>query len=120
MKSRRWVIAIAAVAVVLILGGIQVVRKTLRASIGYTVESRFARLPSDDDDRLTTWIQSQPGIVGHTVHVERVGGDGKTIRIFFIQSRNLAGDPPFPDLDGACDRLGYSSPVFKFRDSNVP
>ena len=118
MNPRRIIIK-TVVALVVILAGVQVVRKNMHGSFGYAVESQFAQLPADDS-QLTAWIQSRPGIVAHTVHVERVGENEKTIRVFFIQSRNLAGEPPFPDLDGACSRFGYSSPVYKFRNSHAP
>jgi hypothetical protein len=102
-----------------ILATVLVARRTLHASLGYTVESQFAQLPPNDS-QLTAWIQSQPGILARTVHVERVGSDGKTIRVFFLQSRNLAGEPPLPDLDTACNRVGSAAPVHGFRDSVVP
>ena len=117
-RARSWLIWIA-VVVLIVAGGVQVIRKTLHASLGYTVESQFASLPANDT-ALIKWLQSQPGIVSSTVSVERVGGGGTVLRVFFIQSRDLTSDPPFPDLDGACSRLGYSSPVYKFRDSSVP
>lgn len=118
MRSRRLIIAILIFIIVLVVG-IQLVRKNLRASLGYAVEAQFGHLPTDDTE-LTAWIQPQPGIVRHTVHVERVGSDGTTLRVVFIQSQNLAGEPPLPDLDGACVRFGYSSPACKFRDSKTP
>ena len=115
MKSRRWVIAVL-VLLVVILGGVQVVRKTLHTSGLYAVKSEFTQLPPDDS-QLTEWIQSQPGIVGHTVIVKRVGSDRKTVRVSFIMDQNVAGERPFPDLETACERFGYS-PVYKFRDTD--
>ena len=119
VKRRLVTLAAILVVVLILLGAVQMVRKTIHASLGYTVESRFAQLPADDS-QLQAWIRSQPGIAAHTVSVDRVDHEGKTVRVFFIQSRALSGDPPLPDLDGACNRFGYLSPVYKFRDSNVP
>jgi hypothetical protein len=113
MKSRRWIIKVF-VSLVVILGGVALARKIFHASLLCSVKSQFAQVPPDDS-QLTQWIQSQPGVVGHTVIVTRIGSDRKTVRVNFIMDQNLAGEPPDPDLDAACERFGYSSPVYKFR-----
>jgi hypothetical protein len=57
------------------------------------------------------------GVVPRTVFVCREGPDRRLLAVTFIQSRNLAGSPPFPDLNGQCQALGYGSPESRFRDA---
>jgi len=68
------------------------------------------------DKPLVEWLRSQPGVVSHTVAVGRFKDD-KLLCVGFIQSRNLAGQPPFPDLDGQTPRLGYAGADGPFRDA---
>jgi hypothetical protein len=72
-------------------------------------------LPADDE-RLEEWLKSQPGVIAHHVITRRTGPAGKTLKVGFLQVRNLAGEPPFPDLASTCAKLGYSGPNVKFRD----
>jgi hypothetical protein len=69
-----------------------------------------------NDKALTEWLRSQPGVVPHTVAIGRFDG-GKLLYVGFIQSRNLAGKPPFPDLNGHVGGLGYAESDGPFRDA---
>ena len=89
------------------------------ASVGYCLEARFETLPPDDK-RLKAWVQSQSGVVPHTVWISRFDPDRKLLGITFIQVRNGFGQPPLPDVDGACETLGYANPDGPFRDCADP
>lgn len=82
----------------------------VRPSVGYAVCAEFAVMPADDD-ALEEWLRGQPAVVGHTVHVAR---EGARLEVFFILSRGLRGGPQAPDLQGACERLGYSGRTSPF------
>ena len=86
---------------------------TIPASYGYTVEAQFSKLPPNDTE-LKDWLARQPGVIDRTIHIKRSNG-GK-VRILLIISRNVWGNPPFPDLDAACESLGYSGPNHEFKD----
>jgi hypothetical protein len=87
----------------------------VHASYGYSVESEFTLLPANDV-RFQQCLKAQPGVVEHTVRVERAGTKDTTLKVHFIQSRNLLGKPDFPALDRACRDFGYGAPVSEFRD----
>jgi hypothetical protein len=87
----------------------------VHASLVYVVEARFEKMPPNDKT-LIEWLRAQPGVVSHTVAVGRFE-DGKLLYISFIQSRSLAGQPPFPDLNGNIGRLGYTESDGPFRDA---
>ncbi len=45
--------------------------------------------------------------------------EGTTVKVIFIQVRNMAGEPPVPDLNEACRNLGYEGqkgPFTPYRD----
>src|SRR5262249_32657727 len=89
------------------------------ASFGYAVEAElvsFASLPADDH-RLEEWLRAQPGVVPHTVHVRREPArHPNRLVVIFTMVRDGWGRPPFPDLEAACDELGYAGRVGRFRD----
>jgi hypothetical protein len=85
------------------------------ASLGYSVEAEFASLPERDHE-LEEWLKTQPGVVSHTVHVWRKDGEPKILRIGFIMVRDGWDRPPFPDLQGKCEALGYAGRTGPFRD----
>jgi hypothetical protein len=119
MRAVKWLTVLGVFAGVL-LAAWYWVRQTTHVSWGYCVEARFAALPVDDKP-LCEWLKTQPGVVpDSTVSVTREGPDGKLLKVSFIQVRNLAGNPPFPGLDAACMRLGYSGPDSPFRDCVNP
>ena len=93
-------------------------RSTLNVSWIYSVEARFEKMPASDH-ALLMWLRAQPGIIAHTVSVDRLD-DGTQLRVTFLQVRNLAGEPPFPDLDGRVGSMGYAQPDGPFRDSVDP
>ncbi len=92
-----------------------VICRNVYASLGYVVEARFEEMPADDKS-LKKWLQSQPGVIARLVHIGRFE-EGKLLYVSFTMSRNLAGQPPFPDLDGQVTRLGYTGSDGPFRDS---
>jgi hypothetical protein len=85
-------------------------------SWGYCVEARFDKMPPKDKS-LIEWLREQPGVVPHTVAIGRFEERGRLLYVMFIQSRNLNGQPPFPDLNAAALELGYMEPDGPFRDS---
>jgi hypothetical protein len=118
MPYKRCLMAVALVAgVILSCGGAYYwFTHAVHASLIYELEARFETLPPDDK-ALKAWIQTQPGVVSHTVSTSRFDPDRKLIAVMFVQVRNLAGDPPIPDLNAACARFGYASPGGPFRDA---
>lgn len=95
--------------------GLLLAAAAIYPSYGYLVEADFASLPADDA-RLIEWLQVQPGVVPHTVHINREGAQKRRLQVVFIQSRNLLGTPPFPDLERGCREMGYDGPAVRFRD----
>jgi len=82
---------------------------------GYCLEAKFESLPPNDK-ALKKWLQDQPGIVPRLVAIGRFDPDKKLLCVTFVQVRNLAGRAPIPDVDAACERLGYLKPNGPFRD----
>jgi hypothetical protein len=69
-----------------------------------------------NDKALYEWLRAQPGVIPRLVAIGRFE-DGKLLYVSFTMSRNLAGQPPFPDLDGEVGKLGYTESDGPFRDS---
>jgi hypothetical protein len=69
-----------------------------------------------DDKRLAEWLKAQPGVFG-MVGIGRFEEGGRLLFVSFSQSQNLAGEPPFPDLDGQAAALGYVGADGPFRDA---
>ena len=78
-------------------------RHYVYASMGYSMFDHFSQMPSDDN-QLVAWLKQQPGVVEHTVHVER---QGDSLHVIFIQVRNMARHPSLPLLDERVIQLGY-------------
>ena len=120
-KPRRWfsftlrtrIFLVA--AVLLAIGGITLVRHCVYASFAFCWEAEFANLPQDDRE-LEAWLKAQPGIVAHTVLAGRGGPRKNLVKVLFVQTRNLAGEPKLPDLDSYCSEHAYGGPAFRFRD----
>ena len=87
----------------------------VHASLGYVVEARFEKMPPNDK-ALVEWLRSQPGVIPHHVAIGRFD-NGKLLYVSFTMSRSLAGQPPFPDLNGHVSSLGYTGSDGPFRDS---
>ncbi len=102
----RFIILIVFVAGGLLALGVALLLTHLRASIGYSVSARYAQMPADDK-ALEDWIKTQPDVVPRTVYIGRKGDE---LYVLFIRLEKVFGRPPFPDLSGACVRLGYGPP----------
>jgi hypothetical protein len=85
------------------------------ASWSYDVEAEFTSLPADDHE-LEAWLKAQPGVVPHSVSVSRKQGAPNVVVIGFVIVRPEWGNPPVPDMEAACARLGYRGHVGKFKD----
>jgi|GEM_PF-4073785 len=96
--NKRIILIVALVSVV--LGSITLIP----ASRMYSVESRFANGPTDDT-QLVNWLKSQTGIVAHTVHIKR---RTDMLVLEFVMPQNAWQSPPFPDVEQAALRFGYS------------
>ena len=81
----------------------------------YSLVAHYARMPIDDKP-LEDWIKEQPGIVARTVHIGRKGDE---LRAIFIISQSMFGSPPTPNLESACERLGYG-PVCNWQEEESP
>lgn len=87
----------------LILGLLWAGLQLIPVSRAYAVRAEFAELPADDRE-LEQWLCSQPGVV--KAFVER---DGKALRVYWIMTQSLAGEPHPPALELAWERMGYES-----------
>jgi hypothetical protein len=116
MRNRiaKWLLA-AAVVLGVVYAVWQVFCHNVHASLVYVVEARFEKMPPNDK-ALIEWLRSQPGVIPHLVAIGRFD-DGKLLYVSFIMSRSLAGQPPFPDLNGQVSSLGYIDSDGPFRDS---
>jgi hypothetical protein len=114
--SHRYLATILLVgAALLLVAGAWVGLHFIPASVGYTVEAEFASLPADDHE-LEAWLKTEPGVVPHTVYVWRKKAAPKVVVVDFTMVKSEWGSPPFPDLEAACERLGYRGRVGKFKD----
>jgi hypothetical protein len=89
-------------------------RQDVYVSIVTCFDARFETMPPGDE-ALEQWLRAQPGVVKHTIWINRLGEDKKTLEVSFIRSQNMAGHPPIPDLDTKCAELGYTKPDSPFR-----
>lgn len=104
--TRRALVAAAVVASLIVLGAAAV--SFVPASYGYSLATELAAAPQDDGD-LERWLKIQPGVVAHTVHVERAAANSQKLCVSFIQVRTPSGRPPLPDLESAAKSRGYRS-----------
>lgn len=86
------------------------------ASVIYSVEADFKSMPANDHEFMA-WLRNQPGVVPHTVHIDR--RKGTALIVTFVMSRNLSGLPEFPDLEQKSKALGYLGRNIAFRDSDI-
>ncbi len=113
-RALRWVLWLGLLAVIalLCLWGVRYYMSGVTVTFGYDIEARFTQLP-EDDTALEQWLSDQPKVVGlPTVERDATG----RVHVYFLMVRNFRGEPPFPDLDGACKTLGYSGQIYGFRD----
>jgi hypothetical protein len=109
IKSTGWLLI--ALALLLVMGAFAARRHVYRSTI-YCIEAE-ASGQSMDDGKLAEWLGMQPGGVAHTVHIRRVEG---RLQITFLQSRNLAGEPAYPNLEQAAASFGYNLRSARFED----
>jgi hypothetical protein len=99
-----WLGVVVAEAAALLVG-LHRFRQTTYVSWLYCLEARFAELPADDG-RLCEWLRAQPGVIS-----AEAPRDGTLLRVTIHMGRNLAGEPPLPDLDAQCAAPGYRAPT---------
>src|SRR4051794_16354665 len=100
-RLRTLLIVVAIVGV-----GLAILREAsrqIKPSIIYSFRADFAEMPADDVG-LLEWLRRQPGVIGRTVSVSR---EPSAIRVHWIMSRDLLGNPPIPDCEEQFNRLGY-------------
>jgi len=76
---------------------------TLEVPYLFSVEAQFEQMPPNDEE-LEDWLKSHPAVAPESVGVYR---NGKTLQVFFRQSRNYWSQAPTPNLDSKCKSLGY-------------
>ena len=114
MRARKCVAIGLFVAAIAILGA-AVARQMIYVSSSYCVETELNQWPPNDDE-LLNWLRSQPGVISHTVHAKRGGAANDVLRIGFMQSHNLASQPPFPSLEKEANAIGYKGVNIHFCD----
>ena len=102
MKILKAVIITLVIVAIVGVSGWKVAR-IIKPSVGYDVQAEFTQLPPNDE-ALESWFKLQSGVVEHTVHIER---QGNVVHVMFITSRDLLGDPPFPNFQQQAATLGY-------------
>ena len=70
----------------------------------YQVQAIYHDAPSTDEE-LTRWLVRQPGVVGHTVRLERIPERKLKLNLIIVQ--NVLKFPSFPDIESRCVELGY-------------
>jgi hypothetical protein len=115
MRTAKW-LTVATLLFAFLYAIYAFYRHNVFVSWSYCVEARFDKMPPNDK-ALIDWLRSQPGVVPHTVAIGRFEEGGRLVFVGFIQSRNLAGEPPFPDLNGQVKNLGYTGSDGAFHDS---
>jgi len=101
MRYRLRTLLILVAVACLLLGVIRTVATHVKPSIGYGFRAEFAELPIDDA-ALAEWLAEQPGVIKAFVNREP-----SSIRVHWIMSRDLTGNPPIPDCREQFDRFGY-------------
>jgi hypothetical protein len=69
----------------------------------YNLRATYRQMPPDDD-KLTRWLDMQPGVEADSVNIQR---QGETVFASFVMTRDLSGNPTMPEFERACDSLGY-------------
>jgi IS4 transposase len=109
-------IVVGATILMALAGGIWFAFQSIRISFIYSLKAEFTAMPADDRE-LENWLRGYPGVVPHTVWILR---EGNSLRVTFIQVRDVMGQPPFPELNEQCESLGYVGPDGRFRDYRPP
>lgn len=112
---RRMLVAVAVIAVLGFAGWYGL--HWIPADFSYRLETEFATVPADDEP-LSDWVRSQPGVWLANVQRQPVGERWRVEILFGItQNAWQRQQPPLPDLDAAAASLGYSGPSGRFKDS---
>ena len=100
---RRLLTGIAASVVIIMVAcaGLYSLGKSVKISVGYGNRAQFAEYPPDDS-ALELWINEQPGCF--KAGIDR---DPDAIRVYWIMSRDLFGNPQPPEIKSQFERLGY-------------
>ena len=112
MKKRHCLFGICA-AIAFVVLSVGVARQPIFSFV-YQIECRFESWP-ENDAALRQWLVQQPGVVPHTVQIER-DESSRNVIVTFLQSRNAFGTPPFPPFDDASRELGYGDNRERWRD----
>lgn len=109
MKKSAIITFAVLVVVLTCWSAFELLTRQIHATLSYCLEATFEKLPGDDLI-LERWLRGQPGIIPHTVIVDRFeDGERIKLKISFFQSRSLAGIPFIPDIDNKCSELGYEA-----------
>jgi hypothetical protein len=114
-KLKKWLIALAA-SLFLLGACLYTLPFMLGARFFVSRVAEFDRMPADDK-LLESWLLAQPGVAREQLTICR---DGRKLFILFGIDRTFRGQPPLPDLDEACRRLGYSGKTRAFEDYHGP
>jgi hypothetical protein len=97
LKTLLIVLAVAG----LLFAALRLAATKVRPSVVYGESAEFAELLADDR-AIEDWLSTQPGV--NRAFVTR---ESNTIRVTWIMSRDLLGNPPIPDLGRQFERFGY-------------
>lgn len=110
----RWALTVVVILTALGLSGWYGMDR-VPVDFSYGLEAEFIDVPPDDDS-LSAWVRSQPGV--YRSHVQRVRvGDRWRVEVIFGIIRDSSGQPLLPDVDTAAAELGYRGSAGRFRDS---
>jgi hypothetical protein len=84
-----------------LLAAFGIAAKTVKPSIIYSYRFTATKMPADDVG-LENWLRNQPGIVRAFANRK-----ANVVRVDFIVSRDLLGNPANPDLQQGFSLLGY-------------
>ena len=101
MRYRLKTLLIAMALAGLVFAAFRLAATIIRPSIVYGESAEFAELPADDR-AIEQWLATQPGVVRTFATRE-----SNTIRVNWIMSRDLLGNPPIPNLRDQFERFGY-------------
>ena len=96
----KYVFAIAILGAVAVYG-----LSRIPASVSHSLATTYQSAP-ESDDALRAWLAEQPGVVEHTIQINRY--EENRIELHLIVTQDSWRNPPFPDIDSKCTELGYN------------